>query len=265
MLAGGDDGTLRPGALFIVGDPKQSIYRFRRADVGAYRRIADGLGESGAIPVTLQTSYRSVPAIQHFVNAAFRDDMNGDPDALQADYVPLLGYRADTPEQPAVVALPVPRPYGKSVYGPPQVTQTALNQSQPPAIAAFVGWLLSPECTWTVAAGEGAPEDRGERHLPVVPALHEFRQGHHARLCRGPRSARHSAPAGRRQDLSRARGSGCDSDRADRHRVARGRAVGLLRRCTARCSRSARKNCSSITRSRASSIRIGSRTTCRIA
>ncbi len=42
-LAGADDGTIRPGALFIVGDPKQSIYRFRRADVGAYRRIADRL------------------------------------------------------------------------------------------------------------------------------------------------------------------------------------------------------------------------------
>jgi ATP-dependent helicase/nuclease subunit A len=153
-LAGADDGTLRPGALFIVGDPKQSIYRFRRADVGAYRRIADRLGEGGAVAVRLQTSYRSVPAIQHFVNAAFRDDMNGDPAALQADYVPLLGYRADTPEQPAVVALPVPRPYGKSLYGPPQVTQTALNQSQPPAIAAFVNWLLSPECTWTVAEGD---------------------------------------------------------------------------------------------------------------
>jgi len=153
-LAAADDGTLRPGALFIVGDPKQSIYRFRRADVGAYRRIADGLGESGAIPVTLQTSYRSVPAIQHFVNAAFRDDMNGDPETLQADYVPLLAHRADLAEQPAVVALPVPRPYGKSLYGPPAVTQTALNQAQPPAIAAFVKWLLSPECTWTVAAGD---------------------------------------------------------------------------------------------------------------
>ncbi len=177
MLAGADDGTLRPGALFIVGDPKQSIYRFRRADVGAYRRIADGLGEGGAMPVTLQTSYRSVPAIQHFVNAAFRDDMNGDPDALQADYVPLLGHRADTPEQPAVVALPVPRPYGKSLYGPPQVTQTALNQSQPPAIAAFVSWLLSPECTVDGRPdGDARTEDRGQRRLPVVPALHAFRQ-----------------------------------------------------------------------------------------
>lgn len=152
-LAGDDRGALRPGALFIVGDPKQSIYRFRRADVGAYRRIASGLAKSGAMAVTLQTSFRSVPAIQHFVNAAFQPDMDGDEDALQADYVPLLRHREDTPEQPSIVALPVPRPYGRQMYGPPQVTQTALNQSQPPAIAAFLGWLLSPDCTWTVDAG----------------------------------------------------------------------------------------------------------------
>ena len=87
--------------------------------------------------MTLQTSFRSVPAIQHFVNAAFRDDMDGDEESLQADYVPLLRHRDDTAEQPSIVALPVPRPYGKSLYGPPQVTQTALNESQPPAIAAF--------------------------------------------------------------------------------------------------------------------------------
>jgi len=161
-LAGDDRGALRPGALFIVGDPKQSIYRFRRADVGAYRRIASGLATNGAKAVTLQTSFRSVPAIQHFVNAAFEADMDGDEDSLQADYVPLLRHRDDTPEQPAIVALPVPRPYGRQMYGPPQVTQTALNQSQPPAIAAFLGWLLSPECTWTVGAGGagGAGEQR---------------------------------------------------------------------------------------------------------
>jgi len=154
-LAGGEDGKVRPGALFIVGDPKQSIYRFRRADVGAYRRIADDLGDAGATAVTLQTSFRSVPAIQHFVNAAFRDDMNGDRDALQADYVPLLPHRPAVPEQPAIVALPIAYPYGKSIYGPPQVTQTALNEAQPGAIGAFVAWMLSPECSWTVASGEG--------------------------------------------------------------------------------------------------------------
>ena len=152
-LAGDDHGGLRPGALFIVGDPKQSIYRFRRADVGAYRRIADDLGASGATAVTLQTSFRSVPAIQHFVNAAFRDDMTGDLESLQADYVPLLPHRADVAEQPAIVALPIAYPYGKSLYGPPQVTQGALNEAQPAAVGAFIAWMLSPECAWTVASG----------------------------------------------------------------------------------------------------------------
>ena len=153
-LAGNDDGGVRPGALFIVGDPKQSIYRFRRADVGAYQRIADDLRKNGAEPVTLQTSFRSVPAIQHFVNAAFRDEMTGDRESLQANYVPLLPHRADVDEQPAIVALPIAYPYGKSLYGPPQVTQGALNEAQPAAVGAFVAWMLSPECAWTVPDGE---------------------------------------------------------------------------------------------------------------
>jgi ATP-dependent exoDNAse (exonuclease V) beta subunit len=154
-LASDDAGVIRPGALFIVGDPKQSIYRFRRADVGAYRNIADGIGKSGALAVRLQTSFRSVPAIQHFVNAAFRDDMTGDRASLQADYVPLLPHRPDAPEQPSIVALPIAYPYGKSIYGPPQVTQTALNEAQPGAIGAFVGWMLSAECSWTVPGRDG--------------------------------------------------------------------------------------------------------------
>ena len=48
-----------PGKLFIVGDPKQSIYRFRRADVGIYRGVYEMLEAAGAKRVTLRTSFRA--------------------------------------------------------------------------------------------------------------------------------------------------------------------------------------------------------------
>src|SRR5688572_15803434 len=101
-----------PGRLFIVGDPKQSIYRFRRADVGIYREVCRRLESCGARLVALTTSFRSTPGIQACVNAAFEPIMTGDEFTLQADYVPLSPFRSDPKNQPGVIALPVPRPYG---------------------------------------------------------------------------------------------------------------------------------------------------------
>ncbi|MFT7583216.1 MAG: ATP-dependent helicase/nuclease subunit A, partial [Myxococcota bacterium] len=60
-----------PGKLFVVGDPKQSIYRFRRADVALYERIKRRLVAQGAEVLQLQTCFRCRPAIAHAVNAAF--------------------------------------------------------------------------------------------------------------------------------------------------------------------------------------------------
>ena len=39
--------TLRPGALFLVGDPKQAIYRFRGADIAAYVHAPRGVPRPG--------------------------------------------------------------------------------------------------------------------------------------------------------------------------------------------------------------------------
>ena len=57
-----------PGRLFIVGDPKQSIYRFRRADIAQYLRAAD---QVGADQVHLTANFRSTSAVIDFVNDVF--------------------------------------------------------------------------------------------------------------------------------------------------------------------------------------------------
>ncbi len=64
--------TLRPGALFIVGDPKQSIYRFRRADIEIYDRVCDIVKRDRGLPVELTTSFRSVPEICEWANDVFQ-------------------------------------------------------------------------------------------------------------------------------------------------------------------------------------------------
>ncbi len=160
LLASIGDGTsTRPGALFIVGDPKQSIYRFRRADVGAYARIAGQLSGEGAQSVQLQTSYRAVPGIQRFVNAAFAAEMDGNRATLQASYVPLRPHREDHPDQPSVIALPAPRPFGRRG----EVTQQALLECQPKAVGELVRWLTSSECPWTVDVPDPERPDRRTR------------------------------------------------------------------------------------------------------
>ncbi|MGE5812859.1 MAG: UvrD-helicase domain-containing protein, partial [Acidobacteriota bacterium] len=140
---------LRPGALFIVADPKQSIYRFRRADVGVYFEVCDLLKAHGAKIVKLYASFRAQPSMQAFVNAAFAPDMTGDRNVLQADYVALSAYRRNLPDQPSVVALPVPRPYGKV-----RIAKSAIEASLPAAIAAYIDWLIN-ESGWRVSVPPG--------------------------------------------------------------------------------------------------------------
>ncbi|MBT8489359.1 MAG: UvrD-helicase domain-containing protein [Gemmatimonadetes bacterium] len=60
----------RPGALFVVGDPKQSIYRFRRADIQLYALVRDRFDAFGEV-VSLSANFRSRPPIGDLVNQVF--------------------------------------------------------------------------------------------------------------------------------------------------------------------------------------------------
>jgi ATP-dependent exoDNAse (exonuclease V) beta subunit len=153
-----------PGKLFIVGDPKQAIYRFRGTDVGTYWRVAQQIEQRGGRVLQLKRSYRSVPEIQRFVNAAFRDEMVRNELALQADYIPLSPVRADDSTQPAIVALPVPEPYGRR--GPLKASARAIEESLPDAVGAFVAWLVDPKNGWHVVERQA---DGPEERVPIQP------------------------------------------------------------------------------------------------
>jgi ATP-dependent exoDNAse (exonuclease V) beta subunit len=151
LLAAGDSAerdwrkaTPRSGKLFLVGDPKQSIYRFRRADVDRYQNVKAVLAGAGVKQERLQECRRSVQPILDFVNASFTR-------LMKENYLPLTGGRSAIDGQPAVMALPMPAPYGKR-----NLSAKAIEKCAPDAVAGFVTWLISQgeNANWCVVDPE---------------------------------------------------------------------------------------------------------------
>jgi ATP-dependent helicase/nuclease subunit A len=68
---------LAPARLFIVGDPKQSIYRFRRARVTVFLRMVEEALADGGVLERLQHNYRSAAPLAEFSNRLSRSIMDG--------------------------------------------------------------------------------------------------------------------------------------------------------------------------------------------
>lgn len=106
-VVGGGPGTAQPdwrnievppGSLFVVGDPKQSIYRFRRADIALYLEVQDWF-EARFGPqsiVVLDTNFRSVPGVLNWLNQAFGKLIHAEP-GRQPRYDPLHPHRESLP------------------------------------------------------------------------------------------------------------------------------------------------------------------------
>ncbi len=86
-----------PGSLFVVGDPKQSIYRFRRADIQTYNRVRELVVESGGAVVSLSANFRSAATLVTWINGCFSDRFPATADETSP---------ADCPLDPARPAAP---------------------------------------------------------------------------------------------------------------------------------------------------------------
>ena len=98
--------SLLPGKLFIVGDPKQSIYRFRRADLKIYEEVKTLVRRCGGEVLQLTANFRTVPSVISFINQRFREIFAGpgDPDPID-----LQPYRTELDAKASrTVALTVP-------------------------------------------------------------------------------------------------------------------------------------------------------------
>lgn len=84
---------MQDGKLFIVGDFKQSIYRFRHARPEIFRKLRDEMPTAGQLSLT--QNFRSQPAILDFVNALFCEPMG-------EDYEPLHAHRPQVSPTPAI-------------------------------------------------------------------------------------------------------------------------------------------------------------------
>ncbi|MEM9566453.1 MAG: UvrD-helicase domain-containing protein [Actinomycetota bacterium] len=93
---------IEPGRLVVVGDPKQSIYRFRRADIAVYAQTEDVLVDE---TTRLTTNFRSVPGILAWVNHLFAAEMGEGTPGVQPAYVAL-----DAAREPGPTPDPAPGP-----------------------------------------------------------------------------------------------------------------------------------------------------------
>ncbi len=73
LLCGDDKNVLTGNKLFIVGDPKQSIYRFRGADVNVFARVRRDIAASGGVNISMDDNFRTVDKILDLCNNTFPD------------------------------------------------------------------------------------------------------------------------------------------------------------------------------------------------
>jgi len=129
-----------PGKLFIVGDPKQSIYGFRRADIEMYAGTRRTLEKTGRV-LQFQQNFRSKSTILDWVNEVFAKLIQRPSDGdYQPDYIPLKA-TFETSEPRVTVLRPSTIPEKQKIE--------ETRRAEAEAIARYLhGQVADGKCKW---------------------------------------------------------------------------------------------------------------------
>lgn len=140
-----------PGKLFVVGDPKQSIYRFRKADVEIYEEVKQKLS-SGGSHLNISQNFRSVPSVVEWVNDTFGSIIVPPLDGrYQPRYEPIHAVRSG--DDRAVIALDL-----ELDGDPPKVDEVRRREGT--AIARLIRHLLE--------SGRAVTDPVAKKTMPIA-------------------------------------------------------------------------------------------------
>ncbi len=154
------DIAVDPERLFFVGDPKQSIYRFRRASIGLFLDARDRFSTEA---VRLTTNFRTVPALVDWVNQVFGGLMAEERPGQQPKYEPLVAHRAEHPAGHRVQLLG--RPHAKDE----KLRAGVLRELEAATVADAVAGILDAPGDWPVEDGDGWRPARPEDIAILLP------------------------------------------------------------------------------------------------
>ncbi len=174
-----DAEDLEPEKLFFVGDEKQSIYRFRGADVGVFKQLSDEIADAGGRALELPFNYRSRPRLISFFNRICEKTMADAAASYEARFAPLEAPADDEADSPPRITVAYKR------YDEAGDTDEVLGQDE--AEAYYVAKSIREAIdagTWTLPTEEGGGTRAAEFDDVAVLMRSTSNQRHYERMFR---------------------------------------------------------------------------------
>ena len=152
-----DEIVLGSDKLTLVGDPKQSIYRFRRADVAMYDRVRRLVEVSDPLEVKLSANFRSVPPLIEWLNDRFARVLGLPPNGQHFD--PSTGRVFQQPLAPGREsdALPPFTSCPSISATVPNILSTSTGKLEGRVLARYLRWLVEVSDIQIVDPLDGRP------------------------------------------------------------------------------------------------------------